>query len=308
MASSPEPTLLEAYLQHLSKEKGVSPHTLRAYGQTLSLWCTFLVDREGDDQHRDLSLSVVRSFLGERAEAGQGRASLARAVAALRSFFTFLQQRRGIPTDHLQEVEVPKVQRHLPRVITESEMATLLDDLGERDFADARDRALLEFLYSSGARVSEACSLTWERLNLEEGEAKVLGKGRKERLVLLGSSAVEALRSYAPQWRERNQGGDEVFLNHRGSGLSVRGAFDICKKRALEKGLTEVTPHTFRHSFATHLLDRGADLRTVQTLLGHESLSTTQIYTKVSLSRMFEAFRQAHPRASSVDFQKDRDE
>ena len=279
----------------------MSPNTLRAYGQTLNLWLEHLAENEHGEDHSHLSISTVRHFLSTRAESGQSRATLARSVAALRSFFTYLKKRKSLDTAHLMDIEVPKVQRHLPRVLNLKEVDLLLDGCCGSDLASLRDRALMEFLYSSGARVAEACHLNLDDLDLTEGQAKVLGKGKKERIVLLGESAISALRLYL---KERpsiaEQGETKVFINLRGRGLSVRGAFNIVLQRSMSSGLSEVTPHTFRHTFATHLLDHGADLRSVQTLLGHESLSTTQIYTKVSVHRMTEVFREAHPRAKRV--------
>ena len=292
---------LRSYLEHIQKEKDLSPNTVRAYEQTLKLWLMYLAEREAGEQYADLTLSALRNFLSERASGGQSRATLARAVAALRSYFNFLERRQGLSLSHLSEIEVPKVQRHLPRVLSEAEIFSWLDHLNRSDFASLRDRALLEFLYSSGARVAEVCALTLADLDFEQQQALVRGKGRKERLVLLGHSAIIAMQTYLKvRGGEAEIGELRVFINQRGRALSVRGAFNIVVERALQAGLSEVTPHTFRHSFATHLLDNGADLRSVQALLGHESLSTTQIYTKVSIGRMTEVYRQAHPRAQLI--------
>lgn len=299
MSDKPNTALPYAdYLKHLSAERDLSENTLRAYAQTLALWYEHLEEHEGSHDHSQLSITTVRHFLSLRAEMGQSRASTARAIAALKGYFLFLQQRRGIETEDLQTIEVPKVQRHLPRVLSLAEIDALMNSIGTSELAGARDLALLEFLYSSGARVSEACHLKVDDLDLAQGQASVLGKGKKQRLVLLGGSAVRALQSYLKLRAGQAEGGEEkVFINLRGRGLSVRGAFLLVQQRAMALGLSDVTPHTLRHTFATHLLDHGADLRSVQTLLGHESLSTTQIYTKVSVRRMTEVFRQAHPRA-----------
>jgi site-specific recombinase XerD len=300
-SSEAESVLLKSYLSHIQKEKDLSPNTVRAYHQTLKLWHNYLAEREAGENDEHLSLAAVRNFLSERAEGGQSRATLARAVAALRSYFVFLERRHGLSVSHLLHIEVPKVQRHIPRVLSEEEVFTLLDSFSRQDFASLRDRALLEFLYSSGARVAEACALLVQEIDFQGEQALVKGKGRKERLVLLGQSALEALKIYLP-FRSNMAASEEksVFINQRGRGLSVRGAFNIVTARTMALGLSEVTPHTFRHSFATHLLDNGADLRSVQALLGHESLSTTQIYTKVSIGRMTEVYRQAHPRAKLI--------
>lgn len=296
-----EPLLLQEYIDHLGGELDRSEHTVRAYTKTISDWLIHLREMEGGEDHRDLTLTVVHNFLGELAEMGLGKASLARSVSALKHFFSFLEKRHSIPLSHLQGVQPPKVGRHLPRVLTEDEVVAMLAGCGGPDFISRRDLALLEFLYGTGCRISEACSLEWRNLDLADGSGKVLGKGRKERLILFGEACARALRSYEPEWRGRVRGVDgRVFLNARGGALTTRGALDVVKKRAEAIGSFGVSPHTFRHCFATHLLDRGADLRTVQALLGHASLSTTQIYTKVSIHRMTEVFQQSHPRATQT--------
>ena len=285
-------------MDHLGGELDRSEHTVRAYEKTISDWLIHLREQEGGDDHREITLTTVHNFLGELAEAGLGKASLARSVSGLRHFFSFLEKRYELSLSHLQVIQPPKVGRHLPRVLTEEEVVTLLDSCQGVDFISRRDLALLEFLYATGCRISEACDLQWQNLDLNEGAGKVLGKGRKERMVLFGKACTGAMEAYRPEWRGRVKGADgRVFLNARGGALSSRGALDVVKKRAEGVGCFGVSPHTFRHSFATHLLDRGADLRTVQALLGHSSLSTTQIYTKVSIHRMTEVFQESHPRA-----------
>ena len=287
-----------AFLSALKNERAASDNTLLAYSHTLQLWHNHLSEKEGTGDHSNLSITTVRNFLSELAELGQSRASLARATSALRSYFRHLERRHGLELSALTEIEVPKVQRHLPRVLSVNEADTLLSSISRQDFASLRDRAMLEFLYSSGARIAECCSLSVDRLQLGDGRATVLGKGKKERLVLLGGSAIHQLKLYLERRASEAAPGESmVFVNQRGRGLSVRGAFDIVKSRSLACGLSEVSPHTLRHSFATHLLDHGADLRSVQMLLGHENLSTTQIYTKVSVHKMIDVYRCAHPRA-----------
>lgn len=295
---SVESSLVQNFSNFLKFEKGVSPHTLRAYLHTVEMWLDFLLKSESNMDHASLSLTVVRNFLSERSAQGQKKATLAREIAALKSFFTFVQDRIGENTETLQQIEVPKVSKHIPRVLSESEVESLLDSIDDSKYLGLRDKAIIEFMYSSGARVSEVCKLRVEDLNFKEACAKVLGKGKKERLVLLGRPAIKALQAYL-----NLRGGKvvadekEVFINGRGSGLSERGIFKIIDKRSIAAGLSEVTPHTFRHSFATHLLNHGADLRSVQELLGHENLSTTQIYTKVSLARITQVYTENHPRA-----------
>jgi site-specific recombinase XerD len=289
------------FLSYLKNERAASQNTLRAYAHTLQLWLNHLSEKEGHWDHSLLSITTVRNFLSERAELGQSRASLAQATSALRSYFRHLERRHGLELSALAEIEVPKVQRHLPRVLSVNEADTLLNSISRQDFASLRDRALLEFLYSSGVRVAECCSLSLDRLQLEGGRAIVRGKGKKERLALMGESAIQQLKAYlCRRASEAAPGESQVFINQRGRGLSARGAFDIVRSRAMACGLSEVSPHTLRHSFATHLLDNGADLRSVQMLLGHENLSTTQIYTKVSVHKMIDVYRCSHPRARQL--------
>lgn len=288
---------LRLYRDFLEHERKLSPHSVRAYMQTIALLGQYN-EAEFGGGLAGIPLSGLRSFLAERAEHGQSRHTLARAVAALKSFYGFLEERLGEDTRRLRDLETPKIPRHLPRVLSKSEASALLDSIDGDDLADSRDRALLEFLYSSGARVSEAEGLTLSGLELRETQARVLGKGRKERLVLLGGHAVRRLEHYLPLRAgivRKNH--DRVFVNLRGAPLTVRGIFLVVETRALAAGLSDVSPHTFRHSFATHLLDNGADLRSVQELLGHSSISTTQIYTRVSPAQLQRVYAQTHPRA-----------
>lgn len=289
---------LEDYREFLKVDKCDSPHTQRAYLQTVECWLRHLEEKEGGHRHEDLSLTAVSNFLSDRAEEGQSRASLARAIAGLKHFFIYLQDRHGDRTAQLMDIEVPKVYRSMPRVMSLSEIEGLLESVSGQDFTSIRDRAILETFYSSGMRVSEMASLTPRHLDLEQMQIKVMGKGKKERMVFVGQAAKTALEAYVNlRPAILKEGIEHLFLNRRGGALTTRGIFDLVQKRALSQSLHDITPHTFRHTFATHLLDHGADLRFVQTLLGHENLSTTQIYTKVSLGKMTEVYREAHPRA-----------
>jgi len=291
-------SLLEAYSNYLKVEKCDSVHTQRAYLQTVSCWLLHLEQTEANYDHDDLSLTAISNFLSDRAEQGQSRASLARAIAALKHFFHYLQERHSQRTSQLMGIEVPKVYRSMPRVLSLNEMEGLLESINANDFSSVRDRAILELFYSTGMRVSEMANLKPQDLDLPQMQLKVKGKGKKERLVFLGQAALAALQAYLNLRPALLIAGVEsLFLNRRGGALTTRGIFNLVQARALAQDLHEITPHTFRHTFATHLLDHGADLRFVQTLLGHENLSTTQIYTKVSLGRMTEVYREAHPRA-----------
>ncbi len=286
------------FLDYLQHERRLSDHTLRAYRQSLLLWENF---REQELELRAYHLLEpldVRSFLARRSEEGLARASMSRTVAALRTYFSFLEDRLAFPTSHLRHLENPKKQRYLPRVLSQDEMIGLLDSVDGEDLISYRDRCLLEVLYSTGARVSEVQGLQLKDVELAEGHAVVRGKGKKERLVLLGKKAIETISEYLPRRSAVVAGQhNHLFINHRGGIITVRGLFSLVDKRSRQIGLTQVTPHTFRHSFATHLLDGGADLRSVQELLGHAELGTTQIYTKVSMAKMTQVYARSHPRA-----------
>lgn len=291
-------SLYTDYCEFLRSDKHDSSHTQRAYAQTILCWLEHLNETESTQDHRDLSLTAISNYLSERAEQGQSRASLARAIAGLKHFFKYLQERQSQNTSHLMGIEVPKVHRSMPRVLSLEEIHELFESFKSNDFMCLRDKAILELFYSSGMRVSELANLVPRDVDLAEMQVKVMGKGKKERMVFLGQAAKKALVEYLNMRGGVVQDGVEaLFLNKRGGALTTRGIFDLVQKRTLALGFHDVTPHTFRHTFATHLLDHGADLRFVQTLLGHENLSTTQIYTKVSLGRMTEVYREAHPRA-----------
>ncbi len=291
----PAADLFRDFLQH---ERKLSPHSLRAYLQTVRLWEGFAAEKLAMGGYAALKPADVRAFLASRCENGQGRHTLARAAAALRCHFGFLEERLGEAVGHLKEIESARLPKHLPRVLSVNEMERLLDSIPTEDFIGLRDKALLEYLYSTGCRVSEAAGLTVADLDLEGGAARVLGKRAKERLVLLTPPASAALARYLPFRNALAQNRHErVFVNHRGLALTVRGMFKLTAARASAAGFGDVGPHTFRHSFATHLIENGADLRSVQELLGHAHLSTTQIYTRVTPALMAEVYRRSHPRA-----------
>lgn len=290
---------ISVYKDYLIYDKRMSEHTVKAYVFTTSQWLHFIADSENTLCHSELNNTVVRNFLAYRSESDVSRASLAQWIAALKTFFLYLKEHQGEETKHLSEFKPPKINRKIPRVLSLGEIEKLINNIQGQGFIPCRDRAILEFFYSTGARISEVCSLNVEQLDLTQGIARVFGKGSKERLVLLGSKAVDSLKQYLSIRGATNKNSiNTLFLNARGGALSIRGCFKIIKQYCEHLHILDVSPHTFRHTFATHLLDHGADLRSVQELLGHENLSTTQIYTKVSLQRMTEVFQQAHPRAT----------
>jgi integrase/recombinase XerD len=324
--ASPEHPALRRFLRGLAA-RDASPNTQRSYETAVGAYLDWLVARGVD--WRSPSRPDLRAYLAHLASRG-ARTSTAQRLAAIRSFHRYAAREGLAPGDPWGAIATPRLPRRLPRVLEVDQVERLLavvdEELAAADrasparagFATAlalRDRALVEVAYAAGLRISELAAAELASLELRRGEIRVLGKGRKERIGLLGRPAREALAAYLEDGRpvllaraERttgNRGRDEagepteVFLNHRGGPLGVRGLrlrLDVLRRRA---GLPDgVSPHTLRHSFATHLLDGGADLRIVQELLGHESLATTQVYTHVSPTRLRAVYRDAHPRAT----------
>ncbi|HEU5182822.1 MAG TPA: tyrosine recombinase XerC [Candidatus Polarisedimenticolia bacterium] len=295
---------IRAYLKHLHLDQNSSPETIRAYASDLGEFDAF-AGRElggGDADPRRVDRLLIRGFLGDLHERGIKKSTVARKLAALRSFFRYLKRRGKVKDNPAEAVSTPRQERRLPRQLSVGEMSHLLDMPDGSMPLGARDRAILELLYASGLRVSELTALEFDDLDLGEGMVRVLGKGRKERLVPVGSQAVKAIRGYLKRRAELEprpgSGKDALFLNFRGTRLNVRSVRRILNHALESAAITrKVSPHTLRHSFATHLLDAGADLRSIQELLGHASLSTTQKYTHVSTERLLKAYGKAHRRA-----------
>lgn len=296
---------LDAFTRHLELERDVSPATVTAYRNDLddlATWCT----RHDVGHPRDVDLTLLRRYLAHLHDEGYARATVARRVSTIRTAFRHLRRNGYVPTDPASLLASPKRGRHLPRVLRPDQVRALLDAPDTSDAQGLRDRALLEVLYGAGARVAEACSLDLGALDLPAAQVRLLGKGRKERLVPVGEPAVDALDAYVrdgrPDLLAGRDGGttDAVFLNTEGRRLGTRDARTAVYRASEAAGLGRVTPHTLRHSFATHLLDGGADLRSVQELLGHATMATTQRYTHVSGARMRAAYAAAHPRAGTA--------
>jgi tyrosine recombinase XerC len=288
----------EKYLVYLKAEKNYSPHTLAAYTKDLGSFYAFL----GETQVTQVDRDILRRFLGSLGAGALSKRSVARRMAALRTFFKFLTREGYVPKNPMSALNNPKLEKRLPMVLDETEMVRLVES-PETDLTGRRDRAILETLYSTGMRVSELTMLDLERVDFIGGVCRVFGKGGKERLCPIGDRALRSIRDYL-QLRDRmkKKNPKAVFLNHspndQGSRLTDRSVRRIVDKYIAKTCRREnISPHTLRHSFATHLLNRGADLRSVQELLGHENLSTTQIYTHVSTQRLKEAYERAHPRA-----------
>jgi len=292
---------VRSFLTYLKVERGASPHTLRNYEADLRQFLEFLRTLHEGSVPAPAAIDsyAVRSFLAARAGVGDAKSSLGRKLATVRSLFKYLGREGIIPHSPAATVVTPKKEQRLPRVLSADDAKRLMEDPGTARPRSARDQAILEVLYSAGVRVAELVGLNVEDVDLEAGAATVMGKGRKERVVLLGEQAVSALRTHLaspPPWAGREPA--PLFRNSRGGRLTTRSVERIVAEqcRALPNFPT-MTPHTLRHSFATHLLDGGADLRAIQEMLGHASLSTTQQYTHVALDRLMETYDKAHPRA-----------
>ncbi len=279
-------------------ERGISPHTHRAYARDLLEVARFL-RQEGLSRWEDLSTGMVRRYLARKGREAS-RATLARRLSALRGFCRFLVREGRLPANPLRTVRAPRPDRRLPRSLTHDQIRILLAAPGRPGPLGLRDRALLELLYGSGLRASEVVGLRVQDVQQGGREVRVLGKGAKERVVLLTEAAGRCLAAYLQDGRPRLVRGaapEALFLNARGRPLSVRGLQYLVARLAERLTGVRATPHTFRHTFATHLLEGGADLRVVQELLGHSTLATTQIYTHLSRARLKEVYDRSHPRA-----------
>jgi integrase/recombinase XerC len=284
-----------SFLEYLGVERGASPHTLRSYATDLTEFTRFLA-AEKIDGLAAADTRAVRAYLALLHRRGLSKATIARKLAAVRSCFRFLGRRGALEVNPARQVRSPRLGRRLPSFLPKDEATQLLDTAPEPTAAGARDRALLELLYASGLRVAEGCGLDLDDLDEARRTVRVLGKGDKERVVPVGETALEALDAYLAM-RGRQRG--PLFLNARGGRLTPRSVHRIVKRLARRAGISQrVTPHTLRHSFATHMLGEGADLRLIQELLGHSRLSTTQRYTHVSPEHLMRVYDSAHPRAT----------
>ncbi|RKY42206.1 MAG: tyrosine recombinase XerC [Candidatus Makaraimicrobium thalassicum] len=286
---------IEKFSGYLDVEKNYSEHTLRAYRSDLRELADFLKDKDpGDVTHLDL-----RRFLAELRRRDCARRTVVRKLGAVRSFFRFLSKEKYIKTNPADSMFTPKLDKRLPEFLDIKKTLRLITAPPLDSLMGLRDRALLEVLYSTGIRVSELVGLDRRNTDLIAGVIKVRGKGKKERIALLGRGAQRAVRNYLQERRDDATGVSEaLFLNRRGTRLSDRSVRRIIDKYVRQCSIEQkVSPHSIRHSFATHLLNNGADLRSVQELLGHKNLSTTQIYTHLGSQRIREMYSKAHPRA-----------
>lgn len=282
---------IDKFIKYLEVERGYSRHTLRAYKKDLEIFSNFV-----DSQPEKIEPIDVRGFIAEQINSGLNKTSAGRRLAAVRSFFRFLHREGYIKSNPAKVVSTPKKPKMLPKFLTVDDVFSLIEKPEGIGFMVARDKAILELLYSSGIRVSELSGLDMGDIDLREGLVKVKGKGRKERIVPVGSKAIEAIRSYLVERMLLKKKDKALFLNRNGSRITERSIRRIVVKYARMVLIdVRIGPHTLRHTFATHLLQAGADLRTIQELLGHSSLSTTQKYTHLDITHLMEVYDKTHP-------------
>ena len=285
---------IEKFIRHLEVERAVSAHTLRAYRKDLEEFSRYV-----ESEAANIDVIDIRGFIANQIQKGLNKTTVNRRLSSIRSFFKFLCREGYVKTNPSKLVSSPKVSKLLPKFLSVDDIFTLIEKPRGSGFYAVRDKAILELLYSSGLRVSELTGLDMDDVNLNESIMKIKGKGKKERIVPIGSKAVNALRLYNTERRIKKSKAKALFLNRFGNRLTDRGVRRIVVKYSRESALYgEIGPHTLRHSFASHLLQGGADLRIIQELLGHASLSTTQKYTHLDITHLVDVYDNAHPLAN----------
>ncbi len=292
--------LIDAFLDHLTVERGLASNTRIAYRTDLAQFTEYL-HRHGVEHLNDAQRQTIAEYLLQRRKAGLSARSLSRHLAAIRMFCRFLSREKLLAADPTQTIDSPKLWRTLPHSLDYGEIERLLAAPDTRTRLGLRDKAMLEFMYATGLRVSEVAHIKLSDINFEAGFLRSMGKGSKERIVPVGKQAIEWVQRYLREARGSFAGADsvgEVFLSTRGQPLSRKTIWVLIKKYARRAGITKnITPHTMRHSFATHLLNNGGDLRVIQEMLGHADISTTQVYTHVDQQRLKETHYRFHPRS-----------
>lgn len=292
--------ILEDYRQYLLLERNLSENTLQSYTQDLTHLFEFAGELRGGTRVYDLEYEDLEMFLAYLADLGLGQNSMARVISGIKNFFRFLEIEEIVPDNPTLLLETPAHGKHLPEVLSVGEVDAILDTIDTSTDKGVRDRALLELLYSCGLRVSEACNITFAQIFLDEGFVRVIGKGSKERLVPMSPEAVERIREYLPIRHEivpKAGQSDYLFLSRERSAITRQMVFTLLKKLAREAGISKkISPHTFRHSFATHLLEGGANLQAIRDMLGHADIGTTEIYTHIERSHLREEILSHHPR------------
>ncbi|MFN3406249.1 MAG: site-specific tyrosine recombinase XerD [Caldimicrobium sp.] len=292
--------LLEEFLLYLSSLKNYSNNTLMAYISDLIDFLNYL--NEIGFSVDDLNINIIQGYLGELKERGFSPYSVARRLSSLKNFLTFLSEEKGYNFSFIHLLESPKLPIRLPKILSLEEIERLFQVVDIKTPLGFRDRTMLEVLYATGIRISELVALKFENVNFNLGLLRVLGKGMKERLVPLGEVALQFLEKYLKDVRpflvSKRKSNTYIFLNRRGGPLTRQRCWQIIKEYAIKVGLdpSKISPHVLRHSFATHLLEGGADLRAIQLMLGHSSLQTTQIYTHLDFKKLFENYQKYHPR------------
>jgi tyrosine recombinase XerC len=289
---------IDTYMKYLESGRGYSPHTVAAYRADLLRFSAYLESRKGPTRWIDVDRRVIRSFLGHMVEGGYSSASISRNLASMRTFFRYLCRSGELESNPAEGIVAPKGEKRLPKFLTIREMESVLDAPCTEDMLGLRNHAILELFYSTGIRLSELVGLRMGDVDLIGENLRVRGKGKKERLVPVGRKAIAAIQRYLKTTTRSADLTEPLFRNKKGGAISTRQVQRIVRKLlstvAIRKGFS---PHTIRHSFATHLLEKGADILSVKELLGHSSLSTTQIYTHMTVERLKESYRKAHPRA-----------
>jgi len=288
-----------AFLAHLKLERQASEHTVRSYEHDLGLYCRFVVEGQGEGTDPTTADPMrLRRYSAWLTGQGFAASTVARRLASLRSYFRYLRRQGIVGSDPAAGLRNPKQSKRLPRLLRVEEVIRLLDAVPVETPPGVRDRAMLETLYGGGLRVSELVGLNLDDVDFDQELVRVRGKGRRERLSPIGRMALVCLECWIPLRRPKYAREKALFLNQRGTRLTTRSVGRLLEAHLLRAGLVKTaSPHTLRHSFATHLLDRGADLRSVQELLGHRNLTTTQIYTHVTQEKLLDIYHEAHPRA-----------
>lgn len=292
--------ILMDYLHYLKVERGLSENTINSYGIDLKLFLEYLRENE-ISSFKQVNKEVIVNYMQSEKNNNKANSSILRSVSSLRKFFQYLAQEKIIEKDPMLLIDTPKKKQHLPQVLTKEEVEKLLRSPNTGQVLGLRDRAMLELMYATGLRISEIINLKLEDLHLTMGTLQTLGKGHKERIVPVGDEAIKWVNRYLEEARPKllkQKRSNYLFLNFHGNNLTRQGVWKNLKAEVRKAGIQKnITPHTLRHSFATHILENGADLRIVQELLGHADISTTQIYTHLSNKQLADIYNRAHPRA-----------
>ena len=292
--------ILMDYLHYLKVERGLSENTINSYGIDLKLFLEYLRENE-IPSFKQVNKEVIVNYMQSEKNNNKANSSILRSVSSLRKFFQYLAQEKIIEKDPMLLIDTPKKKQHLPQVLTKEEVEKLLRSPNTGQVLGLRDRAMLELMYATGLRISEIINLKLEDLHLTMGTLQTLGKGHKERIVPVGDEAIKWVNRYLEEARPKllkQKRSNYLFLNFHGNNLTRQGVWKNLKAEVRKAGIQKnITPHTLRHSFATHILENGADLRIVQELLGHADISTTQFYTLLSNKQLADIYNRAHPRA-----------